>query len=138
CLPEPLPLGRLYEEVEDVWQVLAVHDVLEPDEAELRLAAARRVRDHADRAGGGHGGHVGVPHPLAARLMAGARPGGVHAALLGHAPGLAVADLGDALHDRLAHLDAGLRDVLYAPLEEHAGEPHHAQAELTAVHGAIL
>src|SRR5206468_1494059 len=104
-LPEPFALGRLHEELEDVWQVLAVHDVLEREEAELALAAARRVRDHADRAGRGHGGHVGVPHPLATRLVAGTLPGGVHAALLGHAPGLVVADLGDELHDLLAHLD---------------------------------
>src|SRR5439155_24888030 len=107
-MPQPFPLGRLDEEVEDVWQVLAVHDVLEPDEAELRLAAARRVRDHADRAGRGHSGHVGVPHPLAARLVAGALPGGVHAALFGHAPVLVVADLGEVLYYLLDPLVAGL------------------------------
>src|SRR2546425_6964926 len=118
--------------------MLAVHDVLEPDEAELRLAAARRVRDHADGAGRGHGGHVGVPHPLATRLVAGTLPGGGHAALLGHAPGLVVADLGDELHDLLAHLDARLRVVLDAQLEEHAGRTPPAPTDLPVVLWPVL
>src|SRR3989449_3194819 len=49
--PEALALRDLLEVVEEVRELFAVHHALVPDQAEFRLAAARCVRNHRERAG---------------------------------------------------------------------------------------
>ena len=67
--PESLALSGLDKVFQDIGQMLPIHDVFEPDEAEFRFAAAGGIRNHADRTGGSDRRHVGISDPLAAALM---------------------------------------------------------------------
>src|SRR5581483_10303766 len=129
-VPEALALGDRLEVVQDVGQVRAVHDVLVPDERELGLAAAARVRDHADGARGRDGRDVGVAPRLVARLLiARALPEAVGAARLGELLGRLDPLVLDELHDLAGHVQALVRVVGDLELEEHAREAHDAQAD---------
>src|SRR2546425_4065071 len=128
--PETLPLRNLLEVVEEVRELFAVHHTLVPDQTELGLAAAGRVRDHRERAGRGDGCDVRVSEPQAFLLMAASLPCGVDAALLPELRALIVSGLLDKSHDFAAPFDALLGIVPELEHEQHAGEAHDAKANL--------
>src|SRR5438132_33389 len=73
--PKSFALRDFLEVVEEIRELLAVHHALVPDQAELRLAAAGRVRDHRESAGRCDRGDVGVAKPQALLLVTAPLPG---------------------------------------------------------------
>src|SRR5947199_1419923 len=127
--PEALALRHLFEVVEEVRELLALHDPLVPDQAELRLASAGRVRDHRERACGGDGGDVRVAESEALLLVAAALPRGIDAALLRELRALIISSLLDKLHDLAAPFDAFLRIVRDLEHEQHPCKAHDPEAD---------
>src|SRR5213080_3063709 len=127
--PEALALRHLFKVVEEVRELLALHDPLVPNQAELRLASAGRVRDHRERARGGDGGDVRVAEPQALLLVAAALPRRIDAARLRELRALIISSLLDKLHDLAAPLDAFLRIVRDLEHEQHPREAHDPEAD---------
>ncbi|MNS49618.1 hypothetical protein D3C72_822310 [compost metagenome] len=164
---EAVVLGVLLEDRVDVDHVGVGLPALE-GEGEDRLTTTRGVRDDGQGAGGRHGGGGGVADAelLDERDQGGEVRLGVTLGLLGAlaeelgeervglglvavAAGELAAALGelDRLHlrlevdeaeDLLGHVEALLRAVADAQLEEHAGEAHHAQADLAGALGDAI
>src|SRR5207245_7525639 len=109
--PNSFALRDFLEGVEEIRELLAVHHALVPDQAELRLAAAGRVRDHRESAGRCDRGDVGVAKPQAFLLVTAPLPGGIDAAFLCELGALIISRLLDKLHDLTAPLDALLRII---------------------------
>src|SRR5205823_2359763 len=80
--PEALALRHLFEIIEEIRKLIAVHHALVPDQTKFWLASAGCVRNHGNRPGRSDCRHVGVANfetllPLTTPL-----PGGVSSALL--------------------------------------------------------
>src|SRR3989442_1121913 len=104
--PEPLTLRDLFEVVEEVRELLAIHHTLVPDQTELGLATAGRVRDHRDCPCWRDCRNVGVANlqplfPLTAPL-----PGRIDPTLLREFRALIVSDFLNKSHDLAAPFDA--------------------------------
>src|SRR5207247_5761742 len=97
--PEAFAPRDFLEVVEEVREFLALHDALVPNQAELRLATARRVRNHRERARRGDGGDVRVAEPQAFLLVAAALPRRIDAALPRELRALLIFHLLDILLD---------------------------------------
>src|SRR5207249_5110192 len=80
--PESLALRDFLKVVEEIRQLLAVHDALVPNQTELGLAAAGRIRDHGERAGRRDSRDVRVAEAQPLFLVATAFPSRVDAAFL--------------------------------------------------------
>src|SRR5439155_12354668 len=97
--PESLAFCDFFKVVEEIRQLLAVHNALVPDQAEPGLAAAGRIRDHRERAGRRDRRDVRVAKPQALLLVSAALPRGIDAALLGELPALIISGFLDKLDD---------------------------------------
>src|SRR5206468_3341682 len=129
--PESLAFCDFFKVVEEIRQLLAVHNALVPDQAELGLAAAGRIRDHRERAGRRDRRDVRVAKPQALLLVSAALPRGIDAALLGELRALIISGFLDKLHDLAAPFDAFLRIVRDLEHEQHAREAHDPEADLS-------
>src|SRR5438046_9974148 len=67
--PKSFALRDFLEVAEEIRELLAVHHALVPNQAELRLTAPGRVRDHREGAGRCDRGAVGVAKPQAFLLV---------------------------------------------------------------------
>src|SRR2546428_1377781 len=104
-LPEALALRDLLEVFEEVRELLAFHDALVPDQAELRLAAAGCVGDHRERACWRDGRDVGIAELQTRLLVSAALPGGIDASLLRELSALIVSRLMNKFHNLAAPFD---------------------------------
>src|SRR5438094_8021155 len=80
--PKSFALRDFLEVCEEIRELLAVHHALVPNQAELRLTAPGRVRDHREGAGRCDRGDAGVAKPQAFLLFTAPLPGGLDAAFL--------------------------------------------------------
>src|SRR2546428_4113277 len=129
-LPEALALRDLLEVFEEVRELLAFHDALVPDQAELRLAAAGCVGDHRERACWRDGRDVGIAELQTRLLVSAALPGGIDASLLRELSALIVSRLMNKFHNLAAPFDPFLGVVRDLEHEEHASEAHDTEANL--------
>ncbi len=136
--PEAFPLRDILEVREGIRKLLPLHHALEPDQGELGLAAAGRVRDHRQRARRRDRRYVRVPDLDALLPVAGADPRGVRAPDLRELVALVVADVLDELHHPPAPLDALFGVVRHLEHEQHPGEAHHAESDLACRHRHLL
>src|SRR2546425_2278863 len=136
--PESLALRDFLEVVEEVRELLTVHHSLVPDQAELGLAAAGRIRDHRERAGRRDRGDVRVPEPEAFLLVSAALPRGVNAALLRELRTFIISGFMDKLHDLATPFDSFFGIVRDLEHEQHSRETHDAKADLTSGIGHLF
>src|SRR2546426_826554 len=130
-LPEALALRDLLEVFEEVGKLLSVHYALVPNQAELRLAAAGCVSDHRERAGGRDGRDVGIADMQALLLVTAPLPSGIDSALFRELCALIISGFMDKSHTLAAPFDPLLGVVLDLEHEEHAGEAHDTEADLS-------
>src|SRR5207253_7979378 len=126
--PKSFAFRDFLEVVEEIRELLAVHHALVPNQAELRLTAAGRVRDHREGAGRCNRGDVGVAKPQAFLLVTTPLPSGIDAAFLRELGALIISRLLDKLHDLAAPLDALLRIIRALEHEQHPREAHDPTA----------
>src|SRR5438046_10344164 len=80
--PKSFALRDFLEVAEEIRELLAVHHALVPNQAELRLTAPGRVRDHREGAGRCDRGDVEVAKPQSLPCVSAPVPGGPRAPLL--------------------------------------------------------
>src|SRR5947199_10639124 len=78
--PKSFALRDFLEVAREIRELLAVHHALVPNQAELRLTAPGRVRDHREGAGRCDRGDRGVADRQAGRWRTARLPGGMAAA----------------------------------------------------------
>src|SRR5213079_2721463 len=128
--PEALALRHLFEIIEEIRKLIAVHHALVPDQTKFWLASAGCVRNHGNRPGRSDCRHVGVANfetllPLTTPL-----PGGVSSALLCQLRALFISNFLYKSHNLAAPFDALLGIVRDLKGEKNSGETHHAEADL--------
>src|SRR5213594_500137 len=136
--PETFALRDLFEIVEEIGELLALHHPLVPDEAEFRLAAAGSIRNHRERACGRDRGDVGVAESQALFLVAATLPRGVDAALPGELRTLVISRFLNKFHDLAAPFDSFLGVVRDLEHEQHPREAYDAEANLSSGMGHLF
>src|SRR5438034_2752767 len=136
--PKSFALRDFLEVAEEIRELLAVHHALVPNQAELRLAAAGRVRDHRNCPRRRDRRDVGVANLEPLLPLTTALPGRICSALLCKLGTLVISNLLNKFHDLAAPLDTFLRIIRDLESKEDSSKAHHPEADLACGIGHLL